>query len=331
MQTILTDSPEEAAAILNSGGVVAFPTETVYGLGAGICHPEAILQLFRAKGRPSDNPLIVHLGSIDQLDEVAEALHADARALIEHFFPGPLTLVLQKKSSVPFSVTAGLETVGVRCPSNPVAQEFLRLCGCPVAAPSANRSGLPSATSWEAVMEDLDGKIECVLRGRPSTIGLESTIVDCSGVKPLLLRAGAITLEQLQMVAPDITVNAVTNKPEESPKCPGLKYPHYAPKASIILCSGEKSCVADSPSSAYIGLSAPPEGVALCKVCATLEEYGQELFRFFRFCDAEGIGVIYCELPSNEGLGRAIRDRLLRAAGLECPPLTSLPGERSEG
>lgn len=331
MQTILTDSPEEAAAILNSGGVVAFPTETVYGLGAGICHPEAILQLFRAKGRPSDNPLIVHLGSIDQLDEVAEALHAEARALIEHFFPGPLTLVLQKKSSVPFSVTAGLETVGVRCPSNPVAQEFLRLCGCPVAAPSANRSGLPSATSWEAVMEDLDGKIECVLRGRPSTIGLESTIVECSGAKPLLLRAGAITLEQLREVVPEITVNAVTNKLEESPKCPGLKYPHYAPKASIILWSGEKSPVADSPSSASIGLSAPPEGVALCKVCATLEEYGRELFSFFRLCDAEGIGVIYCELPSNEGLGRAIRDRLLRAAALEYPPLTSLPGDRSEG
>lgn len=235
MQTILTDSPEEAAAILNSGGVVAFPTETVYGLGAGICHPEAILQLFRAKGRPSDNPLIVHLGSIDQLDEVAEALHADARALIEHFFPGPLTLVLQKKSSVPDSVTAGLETVGVRCPSNPVAQEFLRLCGCPVAAPSANRSGLPSATSWEAVMEDLEGKIDCVLRGKPSTIGLESTIVECSGGEAAAAQgrsnhtgttAGGSARDNGQCGHEQAGGEPEMPRPEVSPLCAeGLDYP----------------------------------------------------------------------------------------------------------
>jgi L-threonylcarbamoyladenylate synthase len=315
MHTTLTDSPEEAARILNAGGVVAFPTETVYGLGAGICHPEALLQLFRAKGRPADNPLIVHIYSVDQLEVVAAAVNREARRLIERFFPGPLTLVLPKDPSVPDSVTAGLDTVGVRCPANVVAREFLGLCGCPVAAPSANRSGLPSATSWEAVMEDLDGKIDCILRGRPSMIGLESTIVDCSGATPLLLRAGAITLEQLRMVVPDITVNALTNK-QEKPKCPGLKYPHYAPKASIVLChEDEKITATDSPY-AYIGLSAPPEGVALSKRCLTLEEYGQELFRFFRLCDAEGITLIYCELPSNEGLGRAISDRLMRAAGL---------------
>jgi L-threonylcarbamoyladenylate synthase len=315
MQTTLTDSTEEAASILNSGGVVAFPTETVYGLGAGICHPEAIRQLFRAKGRPADNPLIVHISSIRQIEKVAATVNAEARLLIERFFPGPLTLVLKKNSSVPYSVTAGLETVGVRCPANPVAREFLGLCGCPVAAPSANRSGLPSATSWEAVMEDLDGKIDCLLRGRPSTIGLESTIVDCSGAKPVLLRAGAITLEQLRAVVPDITVNAVANK-QEKPKCPGLKYPHYAPKASIILCHEDEEIAAVNSSSAYIGLSAPPEGVTLCKVCSTLEEYGRELFSFFRLCDAESISVIYCELPSDQGLGRAIRDRLMRAAGL---------------
>ena len=315
MQTTLTDSVEEAAAILNSGGVVAFPTETVYGLGAGICHPEALLQLFRAKGRPADNPLIVHIFSIGQVAEVASEVSLQAMMLIEHFFPGPLTLVLKKNSSVPYSVTAGLETVGVRCPENLVAREFLRLACCPVAAPSANRSGLPSATSWEAVMQDLEGKIDCLLRGIPSAIGLESTIVDCSGRRPVLLRAGAITLEQLRAVVPEITTITVT-VPEERPKCPGLKYPHYAPKAAIVLCTCDEQIALQAASSAYIGMSASPPSASLLKVCHTLEEYGRELFGFFRLCDAHNISVIYCELPSNEGLGRAIRDRLMRAAGL---------------
>lgn len=315
MQTTLTDSVEEAARILNSGGIVAFPTETVYGLGAGICHPEAIRQLFRAKGRPMDNPLIVHLYSTGQLADVAAEVNQAAKMLIERFFPGPLTLVLQKNPAVPYSVTAGLETVGVRCPENPVAREFLRLCASPVAAPSANLSGLPSSTNWEAVLEDLDGKIDCLLRGKPSAIGLESTIVDCSGAKPVLLRAGAITLEQLQAIVPEITANAATNR-QERPKSPGLKYPHYTPKASIVLWDGKEEISIINSSSACIGLSSPLKGVALLKVCQSLEEYGQELFRFFRQCDAEGISIIYCELPSSRGLGRAIRDRLMRAAGV---------------
>jgi len=314
MQTTLTDSVEEAAALLNSGGVVAFPTETVYGLGAGICHPDALLQLFRAKGRPADNPLIVHISSVEQVAEVASEVSVQAARLIEHFFPGPLTLVLKKHPSVPYSVTAGLETVGVRCPANPVAREFLGLACCPVAAPSANRSGLPSATSWEAVMQDLDGKIDCLLRGAQSAIGLESTIVDCSGERPILLRAGAITLEQLRAVLPEIMTVTVAEA-EERPRCPGLKYPHYAPRASIVLCTeGENIAIGESPS-AYIGLSEPPELVSLFKICSSLEEYGRELFRFFRLCDDRHISVIYCEVPSVEGLGRAIRDRLMRAAG----------------
>ena len=164
-------------------------------------------------------------------------------------------------------------------------------------------------------MQDLDGKIDCLLRGTPSAIGLESTIVDCSGMKPVLLRAGAITLEQLRAVVPEITTMMATQT-RERPKCPGLKYPHYAPRASIILCTEVEKIDHKESAAAYIGISEPPEGVSLQKVCSTLEEYGRELFRFFRLCDASGIGVIYCELPSDEGLGRAIRDRLMRAAGL---------------
>ena len=312
MQTTITNSPEEAAAILNAGGVVAFPTETVYGLGAGICHPQAIRQIFQAKGRPGDNPLIVHIYSIEQLADVADEINAEAKRLIEHFVPGPLTLVLKKNPCVPDIVTAGLQTVGIRCPVNPIAREFLRLSHCPVAAPSANLSGLPSATSWEAVYEDLDGKIDCVLRGTPSAIGLESTIVDCSGSQPLLLRAGAITLEHLQAIVPDIATPVTTDK-EAPPKSPGLKYPHYAPKEAIVLCHALEKMVIE-PSSAYIGLSEPPQSVSRLKLCESLEEYGRELFSFFRHCDANGVHIIYCELPSNEGLGRAIRDRLMRAA-----------------
>ena len=313
MHTTLTDSAEEAANVLNSGGVVAFPTETVYGLGAAICHPDAIREVFRAKGRPGDNPLIVHIYSIEQLGDVACEINEGARLLIERFFPGPLTLVLKKNPRVPDAVTAGLETVGVRCPANAVAREFLRHCACPVAAPSANLSGLPSATSWEAVYEDLNGKIDCLLRGKPSAIGLESTIVDCSGPVPLLLRAGAITLEELQRVLPEVRLNAPMNE-GEAPKSPGLKYPHYAPKASLALwCNDEKITIL--PHAAYIGLSRPPAGVSLFRICRDLEEYGRELFSFFRQCDAEGIKVIYCELPSNQGIGRAIRDRVLRASG----------------
>jgi len=315
MHTILTNSAEEAAAILNRGGVVAFPTETVYGLGAGICHQEAIRQVFRAKGRPGDNPLIVHISHVIQLANVANEVNFDAQKLIEHFFPGPLTLVLNKNHCVPETVTAGLQTVGIRCPLNPVAREFLRLAHCPVAAPSANLSGLPSATSWEAVYEDLEGKIDCVLCGTPSAIGLESTIVDCSGSHPLLLRAGAITLEQLQAIVPAIVTQATTDK-EAPPKSPGLKYPHYAPKAAIILYHPNEN-MDIAPLSAYIGQSEPPQGVSLFKLCESLEEYGRELFSFFRHCDAEGIRHIYCEQPPVQGLGRAIRDRLERAAGHE--------------
>jgi L-threonylcarbamoyladenylate synthase len=313
MRTIITDSPEKAAEILNAGFAVAFPTETVYGLGACICHPEAIRQIFTAKGRPSDNPLIVHVADIEQIGSVAAEINEHAQKLIERFFPGPLTLVLRKNRDVPDSVTAGLDTVGVRCPSNPLAHEFLSRACCPVAAPSANISGVPSSTNWETVYKDLDGKIRCILRGDPSRIGLESTIVDCSGPVPLLLRTGAVTLEQLQEVVPETTVATLPEK-SSVPKSPGLKYPHYAPAASIILLH-PGDMVAVLPLSAWIGCGEAPEGISLTKRCRNLEEYGKELFSFFRHCDTEGIRAIYCELPENRGLGRAIRDRLLRAAG----------------
>jgi L-threonylcarbamoyladenylate synthase len=314
MQTIVTDLPEEAAGFLNRGGIVAFPTETVYGLGADAFRPESVAGIFAAKGRPSDNPLIVHVQSPDLIGEVACGMNDRASALIRRFFPGPLTLVLNKKSCVPDIVSAGLSTVGVRCPSHPVAAEFLGRCDHPVAAPSANLSGRPSPTDWKAVYHDLGGRIDCLLRGAPSTIGLESTIVDCTVDPPLLLRSGAVSLESLREVVPELGI-ATTFMPGESPKSPGMKYRHYSPEASIVLVGEPPEAFDPAHPTAWIGLSASPEGTARSMVCHSADEYARVLFGFFRTCDASGIRTIYCELPPETGIGRAIRDRLQKAAG----------------
>ncbi|ABB24540.1 L-threonylcarbamoyladenylate synthase [Pelodictyon luteolum] len=313
MQTCITDSAEEAARILNAGKIVAFPTETVYGLGAGIDFPEAVEGLFRAKGRPSDNPLIVHVSSVEQVEMAAARVTTDARRLMERFFPGPLTIVFPKSPRVPHSVTAGLETVGIRCPRHPVAREFLSRCCCPVAAPSANRSGRPSATTWQAVQEDLDGRIDAILKGEASRIGLESTIVDCTGPHPVMLRAGAVSLEELQSIVPSTTA-ARPLREGETPKSPGLKYPHYAPEATIIPIEKEET---PSPEgrAAYIGTAPAPKGMAFVEQCPDLEAYARSLFHFFRECDRRAISTIYCELPPTAGIGRALLDRINRAAG----------------
>ncbi|NTU68085.1 MAG: threonylcarbamoyl-AMP synthase [Chlorobiaceae bacterium] len=314
MQTVVTDSPLEATGFLNRGGLVAFPTETVYGLGADVFNPGAVAGIFTAKGRPSDNPLIVHLQDPDRIGEVASEINTPARALIARFFPGPLTVVLRKNHSVPDIVSAGLPTVGVRCPSHPVAAEFLRHCRHPVAAPSANLSGRPSPTDWKAVFHDLGGRIDCLLRGEPSTIGLESTIVDCTADPPLLLRSGAIGLESLMEVVPDLEL-ATSCTPGDAPKSPGMKYRHYSPEASIVLVEAPPHDLLQLPQAAWIGLSPPPEGAILGMACRSPEEYARVLFGFFRTCDAAGISTIWCELPPEEGIGRAIRDRLFKAAG----------------
>lgn len=314
MQTLVTDQPEEAASHLNRGETVAFPTETVYGLGADAFNPDAVAGIFRAKGRPSDNPLIVHVASPERVGNVATEISDDARRLIERFFPGPLTVVLKKRDTVPDPVSAGLPTVGVRCPAHPQAAEFLQHCHHPVAAPSANLSGRPSPTDWQTVEHDLGGRIGCLLRGEPSTIGLESTIVDCSVQPPLLLRSGAISLEALRELVPDIQV-ATTCLPGEAPKSPGQKYRHYSPEAEIVLVEAPPRSFPPDPPAAWIGLSSPPAEAAKSLQCHDLDEYARVLFGFFRKCDAEGIRTIYCELPPESGIGRAIRNRLCKAAG----------------
>ena len=200
MKTILTTSPVEAAEFIRRGGTVAFPTETVYGLGANVFDEKAIEKIFAAKQRPNDNPLIAHVGNLEQIELLVSEITDSAAKFIEAFFPAPLTLVLPKAESVPLSATANLETIGVRMPVNDTAQEFLRACGVPLVAPSANLSGKPSPTTWQAVYEDLNDRIDCILQGEPTRIGLESTVVDCTSEVPLVLRSGAVTLENLQKV-----------------------------------------------------------------------------------------------------------------------------------
>lgn len=313
MQTIVTESVDVAARWLNRGEVVAFPTETVYGLGGDITNEKALENIFAAKGRPGDNPLIVHIHAPEQIQDIASEIPPTAEIFIQHFFPGPLTLILKKNTTVPNLVTGGLPTVGIRCPAHPVANEFLKRCNHPVAAPSANISGRPSSTDWQAVYDDLKGKVRCVLKGPQSTIGLESTIVDCSDNPPRLLRSGAVSLESLRKYVPE-TLPAAPAETHQQPKSPGLKYPHYSPSAQIELCGSGYSDCTGSANSAWIGLSSPPEKVSKITLCKTPEEYAHKLFSFFRECDREHIAIIYCEMPPEKGIGRAIRDRLQRAA-----------------
>src|SRR5258707_9388560 len=200
MLTVLTESPEDAAEFVRRGELAAFPTETVYGLGADLFNQTALQKIFNAKQRPADNPLIAHISSIDELGFLTSDISDNATKLIERFFPGPLTIVFPRKSTIPDLATAGLSTIGIRMPRHPIARAFLKAVGGPVAAPSANLSGRPSPTTWEAVHEDLNSRIACILKGGPSEVGIESTVVDCSMEIPVLLRPGAVTFEQLREI-----------------------------------------------------------------------------------------------------------------------------------
>lgn len=312
VQTVLTKSPEEAAEFIRRGGIVAFPTETVYGLGANVFDAQAIGKIFAAKGRPNDNPLIAHVGRVEDIKLLASEITEPARKFIEAFFPAPLTLVLPKAEKIPLMATANLETIGVRMPKSELAIEFLKACETPLVAPSANLSGRPSPTTWHAVLEDLNGKIDCILQGEMTEIGLESTVVDCTSRVPLVLRAGAITLEQLQKIVPETRIYIV--KENEAARSPGLRHRHYAPKAKVVLVQSAEFKVQSSKASAFIGLSKPDGEFDFVKICASVEEYARELFNFFRECDRRNIENIYCQAVSEKEIGLALMDRLKRAA-----------------
>ena len=311
MQTVLTKSPAEAAEFIRRGLLVAFPTETVYGLGANVFDAEAVARIFEAKMRPADNPLIAHVGSFEQIRLLAREITPSAAKFIEAFFPAPLTLVLPKAENVPLIATANLDTIGVRMPQSNLAHEFLREAGVPVVAPSANLSGKPSPTDWQAVFEDLNGRIDCILQGEETEIGLESTVVDCTGNVPLVLRSGAVSLEELQKVVPETRIYQV--KANEAVRSPGLKHRHYSPRARVILIQDSGFKIQNSRS-AFIGLNLPDAQFDLVKICAGVEEYAHEVFAFFRQCDHASIKTIYCETVAEKGIGAALMDRLRRAA-----------------
>ncbi|WP_197524806.1 L-threonylcarbamoyladenylate synthase [Botrimarina hoheduenensis] len=312
-------SPQAAAEILRSGGLVAFPTETVFGLGADATNPAAVERLFEAKGRPGDNPLIVHVPTVQHWSLAASELTPSAKALLAAFAPGPLTVVLPKRPEVSPRVTAGLTTVGVRVPHHPVAAEILRLAGAPIAAPSANRSGRPSGTTWRAVLEDLDGLVDAVYCEDGVPIGIESTVVDCCGPVPIVLRLGAITIEQIRTIEPEAHVQATFAARGDVPVAsPGLRHPHYQPRASVrLFTTAAELALPTDERLAYCGLEPLPGRIdaALEKVFPSLEAYAAGFYEFLREADRQAATLILVQRAPSEGIGAALQDRQRRAAG----------------
>ncbi|MEN1679595.1 MAG: L-threonylcarbamoyladenylate synthase [Planctomycetota bacterium] len=315
MKTQRITSVDEAAAILRRGGLVAFPTETVFGLGVDATNDSAVQRLFAAKGRPSDNPLIAHVGEPASWNRAASRLTPAARALLGAFAPGPLTVVLPKYGDVSSLVTAGLETVGVRVPSHPVAAAILRAAGLPIAAPSANRSGRPSCTTWRSVLEDLDGRIDAVFCEDGERVGIESTVVDCTGDAPIVLRPGAVTIEQIRRVVPNARDSDQATGAQCEVRSPGLLHPHYQPKAEVVLVDSADSIEAIDGSAAYCGIGGGRvEGAAFIALYATVDEYAAGFYELLREVDRRSLRTVYVQRAPPVGIGVALLDRQRRAA-----------------
>ena len=342
MDTIVTqvqdnsneDAIKQAGEIIRCGGLVAFPTETVYGLGGDALNPESSKKIYAAKGRPSDNPLIVHIADLEDVYKIVKEFPDNARLLAEKYWPGPLTMILNKSDVVPKETTGGLNTVAVRMPVDPVAMRFIREAGGYIAAPSANKSGKPSPTSAKYVIEDMMGKIDMIIDGGDVEIGLESTIVDLTSPVPMILRPGYITSEMLRdtlgMIEVDTTI--LSNKVKERPKAPGMKYKHYAPKGDLTIITGEEKAVihtintfakygkdrgervgiigTDETISRYAGDSIKSVGKRLDE-----ESIARRLYAILREFDDEEVTLIYSESFDTGGIGQAIMNRLLKAAG----------------
>lgn len=323
----------KAAKFIQAGEVVAFPTETVYGLGANGLNSEAVAKIFAAKGRPNDNPLILHIADVKDIEPLTTGLNENAKALMQAFWPGPLTLVVNKSEIVPDAVSAGLSTVAVRYPSNKFAQELIKACGCPVAAPSANISGRPSPTNAQDVWEDMQGKVAAVLDGGNCGIGLESTVVDTTEPVPVILRPGGITYEMLMEVLGEVDIDpALQGDAGYKPKAPGMKYRHYAPKSAMYLLEGEAAdklanFVANALeegkrvgvlcSNATAEALRANENVLLAPWGEGLEELAANLFYLLRDFDRTMPDVIIAEGVSENGIGLAVMNRLRKAAGYQ--------------
>ncbi len=319
-----------AADTLRRGGLVAFPTETVYGLGANALDRQAVLNIFAAKGRPADNPLIAHIASFEGLHRLTDEVDARAQKLAEAFWPGPLTMIFTRRAQVPAELSAGMDTVAVRMPSHPAARALISLAGVPVAAPSANLSGRPSPTCGRYVQEDLMGRVDEIVIDGDCAVGIESTVLSFSGPEPIILRPGAVTKEMLeQVIGPVRLHHAATENLKEGEKAasPGMKYKHYAPEAHVILVEGPGFApfVRDKLNETTAAMcfletaNELPEGAPVFPYASRSDErsQGARIFTLLRDMDKRGFTKVYCEAPEKSGVGLAVYNRLVRAAGFE--------------
>jgi L-threonylcarbamoyladenylate synthase len=325
----------QVAAILKRGGLVAIPTETVYGLAANALDPSAVARIFAAKERPSWDPLIVHIASYEMISRVAAEFPKQAQVLADRFWPGPLTLLLKRSSQLPSTVTAGRETVAIRMPAHAVARVLIAVADLCLAAPSANRFGSTSPTTAEHVLNDLDGRIDAVLDAGPTNIGVESTVIDVLRTPPLLLRPGGTTREELESIIGPIQVYSPSATVVEDSNSPGLAQRHYAPNAKLLIVEGTRSALLEGISQEvarvgengeYVGVMAPENWLnerTLAGGGLVIFDWGEwgnytqlahNLFAGLRYLDKPGVSVILCPMPCEEGLGLALRDRLLRAS-----------------
>ena len=328
---IFENDIKNAAEIIKRGGLVAFPTETVYGLGGDGTNPDAARKIYEAKGRPSDNPLIIHISCAEEAEKYTFTSEVYYK-IAQRFMPGPITVVLPAKDSVPMATRGGLSTVAVRCPSNPIARRLIELAGCPIAAPSANLSGSPSPTSASHVVDDMSGRIDMIIDGGDCDIGLESTIVKIESDGSLvLLRPGRITIDELACIAPVVIADAVTEKIKEGEVAisPGMKYRHYAPSSPVVLIDGEISDFVD-----YVNRRDKNRVAILCYrddddrlACElpfadryiigardNINEQARHLFAVLREVDKHNYDIIYAPMPSKDGMGLALYNRMIRAA-----------------
>ncbi|MGG3449003.1 L-threonylcarbamoyladenylate synthase [Domibacillus aminovorans] len=320
---------EEAARLIRKGEVVAFPTETVYGLGGQVQMDEAVQKIFTAKGRPSDNPLIVHIADRKDVDHLAQSVPNYAEALMDSFWPGPLTIIVPKQEGVLSElVTAGLHTVAIRMPDHPVALALIKEAGVPVAAPSANRSGKPSPTTAAHVLDDLSGRIAGVLDGGDTGVGLESTVVDCTGPHPIILRPGGITQTDMEAVVGKVKIGGTLQNEKDVPKSPGMKYTHYAPEAPLYLIEGTHSFIQEQidelrAEGKKVGVMTTEESehfyvadrIISCGRRHDIESVAKHLYGALRSFNVSSLDVILAETFPSEGVGVAIMNRLEKAAG----------------
>jgi len=323
------DEVEKAAQIIKNGGLVAMPTETVYGLAADALNGNAVANIFKAKGRPMDNPLIVHISDISQITGLVREFPENARRLAEKFWPGPLTIILPKSDNIPDEVSAGLDTVAVRFPSHPVAKALIG-ASCPLAAPSANLSGSPSPTTLRHVIDDMNGRIDAIIDGGDCAVGVESTVITLSEGKPRILRPGGITAEQIRSVIGETDIDAAVTAPladGQKASSPGMKYKHYSPKAEVILLDGSDDDFAEYIRNEYDDKTAVlcynEEKDVLPCMCIPVGEknddsaYAYHLFAALREADERKCSRVYAHCPKKEGIGLAVYNRIIRAAGFK--------------